>query len=52
MADNSPASSVAAVAIALMVIATLVGGYMVFVRDGGDRNDIHIDLPGDGRKNN
>ena len=50
MADNSPASAVAAVAIVVLVLVTLVGGYLVF-GDGGDKNDIHIDLPGDGRKN-
>lgn len=52
MAENNPASSVAAVAIVIMLLVTLVGGYMLFVRDGGDRNDIHIDLPGDGRRGN
>lgn len=50
MADRS-SSAVASVAIAILVLATLVGGYMVFFRDAGDKNDIHIDIPGDGRKN-
>ena len=52
MADNNPASSVAAVAIVIMVLLTLVGGYMIFGGDAGDRNDIHIDIPGDGRRDN
>jgi hypothetical protein len=50
MADNSPASSVAAVAIVLMMLAVLVGGYMMFGH-GGDKNDIHISIPGDGHRN-
>ena len=42
---ETPSSSVAAVAIVILVIATLIGGYVMFFRDSGDRNDIHIDLP-------
>jgi hypothetical protein len=51
MADDS-SKSVAMVAIVILVLVTMVGGYMVFGVPGRDKNDIHIDLPGDGRKNN
>lgn len=45
MADTSTSNSVAAVAIVILVIAALAGGYL-FMRDAGDSNDIHIEVPG------
>jgi hypothetical protein len=46
MASDSPSSSVAAVAIVILLLAALIGGYMVFGDRVGHRdNDIRIDLP-------
>lgn len=45
MAD-SPSNSVAVVAIVILVLAALAGGYMMMNRGGhGDGNDIRIDMP-------
>lgn len=43
---NNPASAVAIVAIVILVLAALGGGYLFFPRGGHDKNDIHIDVPG------
>jgi hypothetical protein len=53
MATDNPSSAVATVAIVILVLAALIGGYMFFGPDGsnrGDGNDIRIDMP-DGKKN-
>ena len=43
---NNPAASVAVVAIVILVLAALGGGYMFWPGAKQDSNDIHIDLPG------
>lgn len=52
MATDSSTNSVAIVAIVILVLAALAGGYAMFGRGeapAGRDNDIHIDLP-DGKK--
>ena len=45
--NNGPTSAVAIVAIVILVLAALGGGYMFMGRGpAADKNDIHIDLPG------